>query len=410
MKLIDWKGRNMARDIFGDEIEDQSKKSLEDLLLGSHIAQIKTGGRVSGLILSITGDTVLVDIKSTVDGILARRDILDGNGEPKFKVGDVVPCVVKRVSSDEILLKFDGATISMGEQADLEDAFDHETPVEGRVAEEVKGGFRVLLAGNVKAFCPISQMDHKVTDAASYLNNKYEFLIVKFEAGGRNVVVSRRRALDALKVEREAQFLKEVKPSDLLPAEVVRIEKYGAFVRLVDWGLDGLIPISELAWSRVKKPEEVVSLGQSLQVMLLSSSETEDGRLRLNFSLKQAGSEGDPWAKVALQFSVGTQCDALVDKKENFGFFMQLTPGVSGLLPRSAYRDDLNAKDFESKKRGDTIRVVIRDINYEDKKILLGLVGDQDEPFVMPTQAKGMGTFADLFKDQSVTGGQKKRS
>jgi small subunit ribosomal protein S1 len=390
----------MAKDIFGDDIQDNSKKSIEDFLGLTQIVQLRPGARVNGTILSMSGDTVLVDVKAPVDGVLPRREILDHQGHPKFKVGDMIPCVVKRATSEEIMLKYDGATISMSEQADLEDAFDHETPVEGRVIEEVKGGFRVLLAGGIKAFCPVSQIDYKVIDGSSYLNNKYEFIIVKYEAGGRNVVVSRRRALELLKVERESQFLKDVKPTDLLLAEVIKIEKYGVFVRLKEWGLEGLIPISELAWSRVKKPEEVVSIGQEIQIMLLSFSETEDGRLRLNFSLKQAGSEGDPWAKVALQFPVGTHCDGVVEKKENFGLFIQLAPGITGLLPRSSYQDDINAKDFENKKRGDSVRVTIREINYDQKKILLGLAQEMDENYTMPEQIKSIGTLGDLLKNQ----------
>lgn len=388
------------KDIFGDEIEDQSKRSFEDLLNQSGPVALKVGSRVQGRILSITSDTVLVDVKTSVDGILPRREILDGKGLAKYQIGDTIGCTVKRVSGDEVLLRYEGASIAFGEQADLEDAFDHETPVEGKVTEEVKGGFRVQLSGQVKAFCPVSQMDFRVTEASQYLNQKYEFMIIKFEAGGRNIVVSRRRALEAKKVETEAEFLKVVKSQDLLPAEVVRIEKYGAFVRLKDWGLEGLVPISELAWSRVKKPEEVVTLGQQIQVMLLAHSEAEDGRLRLNFSLKQAGSEGDPWAKVTLQFPVGSQLEGTIEKRENFGFFVELTPGVTGLLPRSAYKDELNAKDIENKKRGDKIAIRVRDINYEERKILLGLLGDGDEPFTMPTQAKSLGTFGDLLKNQ----------
>lgn len=388
-------------DLFGDAIEDKGARGFEDFLNQSKIQQLKVGSRVTGRILSITQDTVLVDVRSSVDGSLPRREILDNQGLPKFQVGDALPCTVKRLNGDEILLRFDGAAISMGDNADLEDAFDHETPVEGKVTEEVKGGFRVQLSGQVKAFCPVSQMDYRVTDATQYLNQKFDFLIVKFEAGGRNIVVSRRRALDLLKVEREAEFLAKVKPQDLLLAEVVRLEKYGVFVRLKDWGLEGLVPAQELSWSRFKKPEEIVTLGQEIQVLLVSSQETEEGRLRLNFSLKQAGSEGDPWAKVALQYAVGTQCDGIIEKKENFGFFVQLIPGVTGLLPKSAFRDELNAKEFENKKRGDKIRVAVRDVNFDTKKILLGLVGDGDEAYEMPTPTKGMGTFADLFKAQS---------
>jgi small subunit ribosomal protein S1 len=395
----------MAKDLFGDEIQDSSKKSMEEFLSGldqGKVLSLKVGSRVTGTILSITADTVLVDVKSVVDGVLPKKDLLNSQGEISHKVGDSLSCVVKRVTPEEISLKFDGATLSMGEDGDLEDAFDHETPVEGRVVEEVKGGFRVLLSGQVKAFCPVSQMDYRVSSSADYINNKYEFLIIKYESGGRNVVVSRRRALDGQKVERESQFLAKVKPSDLLLAEVVRIEKFGAFVRLKDWDLEGLIPLSELAWSRVRGPEEVVTLGQDLQVMLLTSTETEEGRLRLSFSLKQAGSEGDPWAKVALNFSIGTQCDAVVEKKEPFGLFLQITPGVTGLLPRSAYKDDVMAREIENKKRGDLLRVSIREIHYEEKKILLGLVGSQDESFVMPHQTQSMGTFADLLKNSLV--------
>lgn len=393
------------KDIFGDEIESQSQKNFEDYFNEmSAPKSLKVGARIKGTILSLTRDTVLVDIGATNDGVLPRREILNSDGSLKYQVGDQISCTVKRVTGDEIIVHYDGAKIGLSDDVNLEDAFDRESPVEGRVIEEVKGGFRVMLPGQIKAFCPISQINYQVGDPAQYINQKYDFLIVKFESGGRNIVVSRRRALDISKLERESSFLNQINEEDLLLAEVIRIEKYGAFVRLKDWDLEGLVPLSELAWSRIKKPEEVVSLGQEIQVMLLSSKETEQGRLQLSFSLKKAGAEGDPWSQIILHHPVGSAFEGTIEKKENFGFFVQIIPGVSGLLPKSAWRDDLEANRIESKKVGEKIHLVIKEIRHEERKVLLGLPGYEDEAgLVMPSSSAKLGSFGDLFKQAQKT-------
>lgn len=389
------------KDIFGDEIVENNKTTFEEFLQkSSDLKSHKMGQRINGKILSISKDTVLVDIGSHVDGVMSKLEIIKDTGELLFEVGQSIDCVIKKISPDSILLRYEGSKIGFSEDADLEDAFDYETPIEGKVLEEVKGGFRVMLPGSVKAFCPVSQIDFRVTEPKDYIGQKFEFIIIQYAQGGRNVVVSRRRALDAQKVQIESEFLKQTKPEQLLGAEVIRLEKFGAFVKLEDWGLEGLIPLSELAWNRIRHPDEVVQIGAKIQVMFLGSQEDDSGRLKLSFSLKKAGADGDPWAMASLKFAVGTVILGTVEKKEAFGLFVSLQPqgGVTGLLPKSMWKDSLEFKDFENKKRGDPLTVVIKEINYEAKKILLGIPGDQDEPVYQEgLKSKSLGTFADLF-------------
>ena len=175
---------------------------------------------------------------------------------------------------------------------DLEDAFDKMLAVEGKVAEVCNGGFRVQLKGKL-AFCPISQMDtRRIEQPEIYLGNRYEFKITKFEEGGRNIVVSRRKVLEEERELSLGAFTEERKPGDVVQGRVTRLEKFGAFIEIAP-GLDGLAHVSELAWSRVGDPSEVLKVGQDVSVKILKIETLDDGKLRISLSLKQVGAE--PW-------------------------------------------------------------------------------------------------------------------
>lgn len=238
-------------------------------------------------------------------------------------------------------------------------------------------------------------------DPQAYVGQKFDFIITKFEESGRNLVVSRRKILELEKAEKEGEFLEAVKPGDLLDGVISKLEPFGAFVKL-DGGVEGMVHISEISWSRIGHPEQVVRLGQNVKVKVLKVEEV-DGRLRIGLSLKQGGGENDPWLEIHQKSPVGSIHDGIVDKKEVFGLFVRLATGYTGLLPKSKWRDSADGQQYESKKKGDTIRVRVDEIKDDERKVSLGLPTEaQDESWREHSGTQKMGTMADLFSQMKI--------
>lgn len=391
------------KDIFGDDVaETKDFASFEELFAQSEKGlnrRLSVGDQFQGEILSIGKEETFIATGTPVDGMMFTRDLLDENKQVKYKVGDVIDCVVTAIKGGEIRLTKKGLMAASTDS--LEDAFDMELPVEGRVTEVCNGGFRVNVQGKT-AFCPISQIDLKfVQDATEYVDRKFEFLVTQFDPRGRNIVVSRRRLLELQRAENEGTFMLKHQPGALLEGKIVRLEKFGAFVEL-EPGIEGLVHVSELSWSRVNDPHEVVSIGQACTVKLLKTEEI-DGKLKISLSLKQADGEGNPWMSVPQKFPVGTVVKGKVEKKETYGLFVNIAPGVTGLLPRSKWRDSLDASQYENKKRGDEITVQVDQILFEEKKISLGLPGEvEDQSWKAHTTTSGFGSLGDALKGLNI--------
>lgn len=397
------------RDAFGDEIKtnDGDFASLFEKSMESGTRKLKKGDEFRGEIVSMHGDSVFVSTGSPMDGVLPKAELLNEDKQITHKVGDVIEVVVVRLTQDEVLLRYKSARTTATDVDSLEDAFDMEIPVEGRVTEIVKGGFRVEIQKKL-AFCPISQIDGKPdADQSVYVGKKFEFLITQFEKQGRNIVVSRRRVLDLQKAENEGHFLQKFKVGDIITGRVTKIEAYGAFVEIQP-GVEGLVHVSEIAFGRVHNPADVVSVGQSVQAKILK---IEDGvRMKISLSIKEGGSAIDPWTQFEKEFSVGSKVKVTVEKKEVFGYFVSIIPGIDGLFPRSKWRDSAESASYDTKKKGDSLNLQIEQIDPIGRKILLGLPGeDIDETWKShtssssPAPKKGMGTFGDLLsKAQAV--------
>ncbi len=392
------------KDIFGDDIqESKGFASFEEMFAQSEKSmdrRLSVGDQFQGEILSIGKEEAFVSTGTPVDGMIFTRDLLDENKQVKYKVGDVIDCVVTAIKGGEIRLAKKGSLAATTDS--LEDAFDMELPVEGRVTETCNGGFRVSVQGKT-AFCPISQIDLKFAqDATEYVGRKFEFLITQFDSKGRNIVVSRRRLLELQRAENEGTFMLKHQPGAMLEGKVVRLERFGAFVEL-EPGIEGLIHVSELAWSRVNDPHEIVSLGQTVTVKLLKTEEI-DGKLKISLSLKQADGEGNPWLSVPQKFPVGTVVKGKVEKKETYGLFINIAPGVTGLLPKSKWRDSVEATQYENKKRGDEVTVQVDQILFEEKKISLGLPHEAEDTSWKShaSSTSGFGSLSDAFKNLNI--------
>lgn len=390
-------------------MSEDSKNDFAAMLEASFQAQgrrLSTGDKFEGEILSIGKDQVFVATGTAIDGVLPTQEILDEKKVLKYRKGDRIEVVVVKATANEIRLRAKGAK-GAADLDSLEDAFDMELPVEGKVTESVKGGWRVQLM-NKTAFCPISQMESRpVTDPAIYIGQKYEFLITQFEEKGRNIVVSRRRLLDLQKAEAEGEFMQTAKAGDLLDGTVTRLDRIGAFVEVAP-GVEGLVHISEISWARLQHANEVLSEGQPVKVKVLKIE--EDGtRLRISLSIKQGGGESDPWLSLLEKYPRGTVVDGTVAKKESFGLFVQIAGGIQGLLPRSKWRDADDAAGYENKKKGDAIKVRIDEIRAEERRMTFGVPGQDDDQSwrehsgsMAAGKTGGFGSFGDLLKDIKV--------
>lgn len=406
-----------------EELErEKARKSAEfaRMLEGSFQQtkkRVSQGDRIKSEILSIGKDEVYVSTGTMHDGVVRRQEFLDADGQLTIKVGDVVDLYVTQVRGSEIHLSVKAMGGSISE--DLEDAYDKMLPVEGRVTEVCKGGFRVSVLGK-SAFCPISQMDIKrIEKPEDYIGQRFEFLITQLTERGRNVVVSRRRLLDEQKSLSHAAFAEEHHAGEILSGRVTRLEKFGAFVEIQP-GLEGLIHISELAWSRTADPKDVVHVGQEVQVKLLKieSLPEAEGRLKVSLSLKQASGESressaaaggeqenpsDPWSAIAQRFPVGTVVTGTIQRKEAYGVFVQIADGVVGLLPKSKAREDSNFH-FEKARPKDSITVQVDEVRPGERRISLGFPKDEGErdwrSFASSTSSasSSFGTLGDQFK------------
>ncbi len=345
---------------FARMFEESTKKSAKKLSVGD---------KLDGEILVIGKEDVFVATGTQNDGTLSRREIQDAEGNLTHKVGDRIKVFVTLVRGTDIQLSTNKTSKNLAD--DLEDAFDRMLAVEGKVAEICKGGVRVLVKGKL-AFCPISQLDTaRVETGEEYIGKKLEFRITQYSEGGRNIVVSRRKLLEEQREEGMGNFLTEHRAGEIVQGKVARLEKFGAFIELAP-GIDGMAHISELAWSRVADPAEVLTVGSQVQVKILKIETDERGRPRIGLSIKQAGVQ--PWDTLSQNEGVkeGQVVTGKVTKCMKFGAFVEIAPGIEGLVPlgEMSYTKRVMTSD-ELFKEGDKIEVMIKEINPETQKILL---------------------------------------
>jgi len=376
------------KDLFG---EDMSSSTVDEFasLLAAHDSstqkKMKVGDKILGEILSLGKEECFVSTGTTVDGLLLTSELKDAEGQLTHKVGDKVELYISQIKGDEIRLS---KKSTQADAESLEDAFDCMIPVEGKVTEVCNGGFRVSIMGKT-AFCPISQMDSKhITQAADYVGKKLEFMITQFEKKGRNIVVSRRKVLDQQKEESSAAFAEDHKSGEVIQGIVTRVEKFGAFVEVAP-GLEGLVHISELSWSRVNDPNEVIKVGDSLPVKILKI-ENPEGPLKISLSAKQATEA--PWATANQQLKVGDVLEGTVTQCLKFGAFVQVLPGIEGLIPLSemSYTKRVLRSD-ELIKPGERVRVLLKEIHPEDRKLLLSLKDASGDPWTLVLQKYPVG-------------------
>jgi small subunit ribosomal protein S1 len=369
-------------DLFDDDDNQNDSNEFAQLFeasLGGVGKKLSVGDKIRGEILAIGKEDIFVSTGTMDDGVVLKNELLNAEGQFAHKVGDSLDLFVTQVRGSQIFLSPKPTAKNMAD--DLEDAFDMMLPVEGRVTESVNGGFRVSLMGKT-AFCPISQMDsRRIEDPAAYIGKKFEFLITQFDK--RNIVVSRRKLLDEQKEISQTSFVDDHKPGDVLQGVVTRIEKFGAFVEVAP-GLEGLVHISEVGWARVSDPSEVVRVGQQVQVKILKT-EAVQGRLNISLSIKQAAPA--PWENMPEHIREGSVVSGRVTRCMKFGAFVELAPGIEGLVPLSemSYTKRVVRSD-EIIKEGEAVSVLIKEIRSDERRLLLSIKDAGQDPWSMAPQ------------------------
>jgi small subunit ribosomal protein S1 len=339
---------------------------------------LNVGDKVSGTVIQVGENTIFVDTGTKLDGIVEREELLDEEGNCTVKEGDVVELYV--VGSDSGGIKLSRALSGIGGLAMLEEAKEGGLPVEGKVDSTCKGGFNVTLMQR-RAFCPVSQIDNRfVEDPETYVGKTLEFLITKLEQRGRNVVVSRRALLEREAAAATESFVAETNVGDEIEGTVTRLAPFGAFVEIMP-GLDGLVHISQISHGRIGHPEEAVTVGQKVKAKITGIEPGDKGRLKISLSMKELAQ--DPWDTIASTFAEGDKVTGKVVRLADFGAFVEIAPGVDGLVHVSemSYTKRVNKpSDFVSE--GQQVAVKIKSIDPQSRRIGLSMKDAEGDPWM----------------------------
>jgi len=291
--------------------------------------RFERGQTIEGTIVAIGAEVAFVNVGGKGEAQIAIEELRDADGALEVAVGDRIQAMVVSTMGGLTLSR----RLARGSVTDrqLEDAFQAGLPVEGKVEQVVKGGYEVRISRQ-RGFCPMSQIDiHRTADPAEHIGHVYAFKIIEYKEGGRNLVVSRRALLEEEQKAQAETVRRSVVPGAVLTGRVVSVRDFGAFVDL-GGGVQGLLHVSEMGWSRVADTAQVVAPGEEIRVKVLR---VDDQTRQIALGLKQL--TDDPWLTVTERYQVGQVLPGRVTRVAEFGAFVELEPGIEGLAHASTF-------------------------------------------------------------------------
>jgi small subunit ribosomal protein S1 len=380
--------------------EDQSFEAmLAESFTGNR--KFKPGQKVKAKIVTITNEWVFIDLGGKSEGILDRLEMIDEKGTLTVREGDMIEAFFLSVKNHETLFTTKLETGEAGRNY-LEEAWQNAIPVEGLIENEIKGGYEVKLAGNLKGFCPFSQMGIKRrNDATDHVGKRLTFKILEYGEKGRNIILSR-KVIEEEELQKKREFLQETLREGMsVKGIVTSIQKFGAFLDIE--GATGLIPISEISWNQVVNIKDFLSVGQEVEAVVMKLDWEND---RLSFSIKKT--LPDPWEKVLEKYSEGMQYTGIISHLAKFGAFVTLEDGIEGLIHISRLGEGKKINHpGELLKQGETITVHIEKIDKDQRKMSLVTIEfadakkteeDDDYRGYLGKRGASMGTLGDLLK------------
>ena len=357
-----------------DEYTSEDYERMMEMYQGS-MASIDEGEIVKAKVQSIRENVVVLDIGFKSEGTVPLEEFKD---HPDLKVGDEVEVLLEHLEDQE------GAVVLSKKKADfmrvwekIRLAYENDQPVEGTLVKKIKGGVVVDLMG-VDAFLPGSQIAlRRVPNIDELLGQKFEFKIIKLNKRRRNIVVSRRVILENERAGKREKLMKELEVNQTRKGVVKNITDFGAFIDL--GGVDGLLHITDMSWGRVSHPTEMVAIGAELEVKVLDIDWTRE---RISLGLKQL--HPYPWKDVAEKYPVGTRVTGKVVSITNYGAFIELEPGIEGLVHISEMSWTRNVR-HPSKlvSIGETIEAVVLKVDPSEEKISLGMKQTEQDPWMV---------------------------
>ena len=383
-----------------DQDEDFAAMLAESERGAPRTKRPRVGDQVTGKVISIGKEAVFVDVGGKGEGELDRAEVSDPEGKLLIKLGDTVDARVVADAGGVLTLR-----VKLGRgpeaRAELQQAQQLGIPVEGVVTEVVKGGVAVDVAG-VRGFCPASQLDVRfVDDLTTYVGQRLMFRITRYEP--RNLVLSRRALIEEDNARRATETRKKLEPGAVVRGKVVGFKPFGAFIDL--GGIEGMLHISELGYARVEKPEDVLSLGQEVDVAVLKIEPAAKGDKSERISLSLKALATDPWRDAAGSLVEGSRVRGKITRLSQFGAFVEIAPGVEGLVHISelgAGRRINHPKEVVSV--GQEVEAVVLSVDHERRRIGLSMAasaGGSDADIAAVAKAHAptrLGTFADLLK------------
>jgi small subunit ribosomal protein S1 len=339
--------------------------------------QFGRGQTIEGTIVAFGADVAFVNVGGKGEAEIDLAELKDADGNVEVAVGDRIQAMVVSTSGGIVLSR--RGVRNAATQRELEDAFQAGLAVEGKVERAVKGGYEVRLARE-RAFCPISQIDIvRTVDPAVHEGKVYAFRIIEYKDGGKNVVVSRRKHLEEQERANAADVRKSIVPGAVLTGRVASVREFGAFVDL-GGGIQGLLHVSDMGWSRVSNPHEVVAPGDQITVKVLR---VDDATQKVSLGLKQL--LNDPWTEVATSYEVGQVRSGRVTRVADFGAFVELAPGIEGLAHASTFAPTGRPGGWaKSVAVGLTGAFEILSIDTAQKRIGIALVDEGSSRAVSP--------------------------
>jgi small subunit ribosomal protein S1 len=342
---------------------------------------IKEGEIVNGTVLRVTKDNVVVDIGFKSEGVIALNEFAGPVGEITVKPGDRVDVLVESREDDNglVLLSKEKAD-KMKVWDEISAACEREEVIEGTISQRVKGGLSVTIKGGVKAFLPGSQVDLRpIRNLDKLIGQSYTFKVIKFNKKRGNIVLSRRVLLEKEREEMKSVTLKNLQEGQVVKGTIKNITEYGAFVDL--GGIDGLLHITDMTYGRLNHPEEMFKVGDDVQVKVLKyNPDTE----RVSLGLKQT--QEDPWTLTEKKYAKGTKVKGKVVSipNQNYGAFVELEPGVEGLVHISELSWSKRIKHpRDLLKEGDEVECVVIDVDAANRRISLSIKDLEPKPWVL---------------------------
>jgi small subunit ribosomal protein S1 len=354
---------------------------------------INEGEVVHGTVVRVDKDEVLVDIGYKSEGVIPiselsiRRSV---NPEDEVKLGEEVDALVltKEDAEGRLILSKKRARFELAWKT-IEQKAESGEAILGRVIEVVKGG--LILDLGVRGFLPASLVDiRRVQDLDEFLGQELRAKVIELNRSRNNVVLSRRAVLEDERKEQRQQILDRLQPGDVVEGQISNIVDFGAFVDLD--GMDGLIHISELSWSHVNHPSEVLEIGQTVEVKVL---DIDRERQRISLGLKQT--QSDPWQQVLDQYNEGDVVEGKVTKVVTFGAFVEIMPGVEGLVHISELAQHHVENPREVVSQGDQVQAKIIEVDAERRRLSLSLKRVEGEG---PTPASELGLSDEVFASE----------